>query len=198
MDVTNFTNTWKHRGSALHHFFSDDPPLGWRMRTAHESRWLRFYGLPGGELPNGEDAKIAQILDRFVRLSQALYSDLDALVCIISPVRKYEGREYQYRGAVVEDHGLRPIQLGLIDEADERGFTFDLYGTTMRLSDPSIAAIVSDIAKDRIMQSIICSDAGELISPYESGFDVITQDLSKLTKLKAEFSEWQSTEPTGL
>lgn len=165
---------------------------------AHASRWLRFYGLPGGDLPDGKDSEIAQILDRFARLSQALYKDRDTSVCIISPVRKYEGKESQYRGAVVEDHGLRPIQLGLIDEADERGFTFDLYGTTLRLSEPSITAIVSDIAKDRIMQSIICSDAGDVLSPYEGGFDVIAQDLSKLTELKSEFPEWQSTETTGL
>ncbi|MFE1146763.1 hypothetical protein ACFW42_06475 [Streptomyces albidoflavus] len=66
------------------------PPAGYKLRTAHRERWVRFHSLPESRRHPGDESEYAVVLDRYNTVLDALFAGGD--VYVITPVWSTDAR----------------------------------------------------------------------------------------------------------
>lgn len=172
-------------------------PLAWHVRVAHPSRWLRLYALPGGKSPPETEGEFAEITRRFELLVLALGGNFHENVCLLSPVLQDAVSDGRYGPQKLLGAEFACVLQNCCPSGEDAE-SFDIYAAQAQLSEPKVWQILRFIQQDQIMQSIVLLENGNLIAPYDGGFDIFVKEPQELAAFGSRFSEWLSPRSDGL
>ncbi|AYG70172.1 hypothetical protein CCGE531_29480 (plasmid) [Rhizobium sp. CCGE531] len=138
------------------------------------------------------------MLRRFKAIESALFVRKDTSVSIFAPVIRYHGESGGYRPDAMSSVRLKLIDTDITDEEEEKGITFDLYGGVKEINSSEIELLVTAIMQDEIMQTVMIAHNGNVIAPYEGGFDVFSDRVEEIDRLRGQFPTWLSDRFDGL
>ncbi|ENN88424.1 hypothetical protein RHSP_75525 [Rhizobium freirei PRF 81] len=134
----------------------------------------------------------------FDAIGSSLFGAKDLLVSVFVPVIKFNGESGRYRYSSMTSVGSKLVESDIIDEEEEEGVTFGLYGSVEKFSSLKIEQMVLKIMRDEIMQAVMISREGNVIAPYEGGFDVFSDRIGEVDRLRGLFPAWLSDGSDGL
>ncbi len=84
------------------------------------------------------------------------------------------------------------------DAEEDEGVTFDLYGGIKQSNSREVELLLASIMRDEIMQTVMIADNGNVIAPYEGGFDIFSDRTDEIDRLRGLFPTWLPDRPDGL
>lgn len=166
--------------------FADLEPLGWRLRAALPERWLRVHALPGSKRYADTEAERQEIRTRARALASVVLGEGPVWLLVL------EERGVPELPAL----GLAPA---LRFEADAPADAPRIYlAAKAPWRGPAFEALVEAIADDRCRALWLEPATGELLAPYDGGFDLILADGRRRDALAARWAGWLSSRPDGL
>lgn len=152
--------------------FGATPPLGYRLRADHPSRWTRFHALPGSTRSAETAAERQTILDRANALGAACFAP--------------EAPVWLVRCPVVAAPGAAP--LAFPDDGHIVPATVDLVRWHMARFD----ALFTAIAEERDRALFFSPEPMRVLAPYDGGFDLFASDPTWLARLEHDHRAWMS------
>ena len=189
---------WRNHGSTFHRCFPGIPPLGWKLRSFFPSKWARFYAHPSGDRPITARGEREEMLRRFYAIESSLFVRNDLSVSVFAPVIKYDGEIGRYRPDALSSVGLKLVDADITDDEDDKGVAFDLSGGVKEINSSEIELLVAAIMRDEIMQTVLIAHNGNIIAPYEGGFDIFSNRVEEINRLRGLFPTWLSERSDGL
>lgn len=138
------------------------------------------------------------MLRRFDAIGFSLFGSGDAEIALFAPILKFKGEYGQYKPGIISSVGLKLIETDILDEEEDEGVTFDLYGGITRFNNSKIERIVMEVMRDKMLQTLMISSEGNAIAPYEGGFDVFPNQIEEVDRLRSLFPSWLSDRWDGL
>ncbi|TCR67887.1 hypothetical protein [Rhizobium sp. BK376] len=195
---SSLTESWREQDTAFQRRFGTELPFAWLLRKFHAPEWIRFYALPQAQRAVETSDDNGEAIRRFHEIATALFGELNTLVMVLVPIRKFNGKYGRYKLTSVARLGFHLIVSDLRDETDDSGIAFDLYGGMQVICSDNITRLTSLAMTDEVLQFLLVSDAGEIIAPYDGGFDIICSNIERRDQLKHQFSDWISPRHDGL
>lgn len=188
---------WRNAQATLERYYPGTEPLGWRLRERSKKQWTRFYALSGGELPSDLRKERGQILHRFKEISSYIFSP-DPTVVVTVPLLRGISRPSARKADYLEELGLDVVHRGTADPTDEFAKSYDIYAMVSDLTNPALNNLVLEVMRARVEQAMFIASDGNVMAPYEGGFDVMSPRQDVLLKVSSRFSEWRSDRSDGL
>ncbi|SCB23901.1 hypothetical protein GA0061102_1009136 [Rhizobium miluonense] len=132
------------------------------------------------------------MLRRFDAIGSSLFGTNDLSILVFAPVIKYDGERGRYHPDAMSSVGLKLVDADVTDEEDGKGVTFDLYGGVKQINSSEIELLVAAIMRDEIMQTVMIAHNGNVIAPYEGGFDIFSDRVEEIDRLRGLFPTWLS------
>ena len=189
MTSTEFAERWLRE-------FPRARPLGWQVRTAYATRWLRLYTLPEGKRPPEGPAELAEVLRRIEAVAEDVIGEGETVEIVVpssGPAHDPSTLPTDFR--TLDPSPLLPVP----GPADLEGETTPpLWHASAVWSPGLLAQTFSEVAEGSRGSVLLfgpCRD--EVVSPYEGGVDVIGHDET-LRGLRMRRRTWLSNRRDGL
>jgi len=173
----------------------ESPPVGWLLREALRSRWLRVHSLPESKRYAGTTAECDELLRRHNEVASEI---LGSGVCALAvsawsdDPNRIDWTE-QIQGALPNlnfvhawswDGDDVPLQTGI---------------ARVEWCAGGLDALIRAVADDRTGPVALFSPAtGEVYAPYDGGADLIVSTEDRKAQLRKRWQAWLSDRPDGL
>lgn len=182
--------------------FGDTAPLGYRLRAAFPSRWLRIHSLPASKRYAESAQDEERLLARQDAVARELLTSTSKLIAATFEPTPLGSRN------TLEGFGRRNFECiaSFRDPGDREGLAEDM-DVSFHVSFWSVdsswnlsteRSLLISIANDRRCALWMDSTSGEVFAPYDGGVDIIAADPARRDRLRAAFSQWLSPHPEGL
>lgn len=178
-------------------FFPGSPPLGWILRTVYPEKWIRLYAQTGGKRYPETTVERSAIHGLFNSICGEVFTRVDD-VYISCPVMKYEDSCTRYKQSCINECYLTSHKISTYRDREDEDCTYDVYVTKEEWRAECVFRMFNYIVDDKIMQSLLMSVAGDVVSPYDGGFDLFLQNSNRIPTLKARFAQFLSPRDDGL
>ncbi|MFE6717656.1 hypothetical protein ACFVDU_08720 [Streptomyces albidoflavus] len=169
------------------------PPVGYKLRTAHRERWVRFHSLPESKRYPGDESEYAVVLDRYNTVLDALFAGGD--VYVITPVWSNEARTLPFRQ---EDGYWRSLLVEDDPDPDFRTYCH-LFAARHRWRHGCLDEVLRATADDEV-SGVLITDTGmrRVHHPYDGGADVLLTTPEERDRMRDRHADWLSRHPSGL
>lgn len=184
-------NEWRER-------FGATPPVGWRLRTDYEERWVRFHSLPNLKRYPETSDEWGIVLKRAEKAAKLAVGDITSANVFASScsaetsanhVKVFQKSKLRLQSAFEWTDQL---------EAKEDRLTWRTFWTRTTNTD-QFRDIMQYVADDEISDVIWVSPAdGRVFAPYDGGFDLILSGSSEIGRAREKFHDWLSPLAHGL
>ncbi len=135
---------------------------------------------------------------RFEAIQSSLLATNGSSVSVFVPIVKYSGETGRCHPEAMSALGLKLVDANMIDYEEDEGVTFDLYGGAKETDSVEIELLLTGIMQDEIMQSVMIAQNGNIIAPYEGGFDIFSDRVDEIDGLRRLYPTWMSDRSDGL
>jgi hypothetical protein len=183
--------------------FPDCPPVGYLLRNAIPSRWVRFHSLPGSKRYPEDETDFQILLERHNTILGELVGLSPRVVLVTTgysetpePVRTYaeldaldpDGKPWRTISmhTVWPDSGDTPTYWQLFVSESE---------WHPKLFDPLIRLVADDTVANVL---IVEPECRWVLHPYDGGMDVIAESPAQRARLRSAYKAWLSARRDGL
>lgn len=172
--------------------FGDTPPVGYCLRQAFDSRWLRVHSLPESKRYAESAAEHDEVLRRAWVCACELLPEGEAVWIVscefaesIAEPRLAEAPSlvFRYLRTFESEHADLPLRA---------------YVAAARWPHEDFDALISAIAADRIRALWVSAATGAVFAPYDGGIDLILESTPRRDALRGTYGAWLSNHPAGL
>jgi hypothetical protein len=183
--------------------FPDCPPVGFLLRDAFRSRWVRFHSLPESKRYPEDEAEYQILLERHNTVLGELVGQSPRVVLVTTgysetpePVRTYAELEEL-------DPDAKPWRTIVMHTAAPDYYDAPAYWHLFAsecewrpgLFDPLIRLVATDAVADVL---IVEPECRWVLHPYDGGMDVIAESPAVRARLRSAHKDWLSIHPSGL
>lgn len=191
MTLPSFELRWER-------LYGATPPVGYWLRAACPSRWVRVHSLPGAKRYPTSDAEWETLLFRHESVARTVLGDGPVVLVV---ARFYEGPVTDSLVRFAE--GL-PLELELLERltaavppGDEA--PFGLFGCESALEDLRFPDLLRAVANDEPGPTCFVNAASLAVyAPYDGGADVFAASENARDRLRERWSAWLSSRADGL
>lgn len=177
-------------------------PIGHHLRAAFPERWVRFHSLPGSKRYPEDEAEYAEVLARHNRVLGALVRPGEPVALLTTGGSQSPEPIRSYPALAAHDPNAVPWRSVAMHRSDG-GFAdptyWHLFGSR-RVWQPGgfdpLVRLVADGAVVNVL--VVAEDCRWALHPYDGGMDVIAASAAERDRLRAAFSAWLSSRPSGL
>ncbi len=185
-------------------FHPDCTPIGYRLKSQAESRWLRFHSLPESKRYPETPTEEAILLDRQTRIAQEVLGENTPCWMVLEswhdlfrkpvlPFRNYHYYLLQHRTR--RRFGFKGV--GVVD-VPEDDCHFRVYATPRKWHAHAFDDLLLEIADDKLDMFWVSRVTGAIFAPYDGGVDLILPDPAQKEELRQTYAEWLSPWDHGL
>lgn len=159
-------------------------PLGYVLRAAHPDLWTRFHGLPQAQRLSASEAQTETVLARAEALGSSCFADGAGLWLVVC---HYPGRS---------SARVLTSRFTMYDEGMEA--TLDIQADPVVWRATEHREVFRDIAEDRDRALFFDPATGQVLAPYDGGFDLFDPDPARRSARARRFGDWLSQRADGL
>ncbi len=169
-------------------------PLGYELRIAYDSQWVRFHSLPDSKRYAETRAEYDEILRRHrIVLDELLGGAESTGLQVIAADWSWSDVAAGWSKRLLP--GAWPWHTS---EPDDDGTGQHFFWASTGLSDLQIDALLLAAADDRCRFLIGAPDLEWLYCPYDGGADVLLSSATERDAIRARHHDWLSSHPGGL
>jgi hypothetical protein len=185
-----FDDIWKK-------YFPDVPPIGHVLREQYKLRWVRFHGLPQSKRYATSLPEKRMIRSRANILAGELFKD-DASIWIIHTINTWAPQASESVQTKLHALGLKEVGKDIDPSKDEDQNEIAVFAFQSIWEHGRYDAFFDMVAEDELDALLIIGEqSGQVLAPYDGGFDLIMKHESLLPEMKDRWSSWLSARPDG-
>lgn len=183
--------------------FPNCPPVGFLLRDAFRSRWVRFHSLPESKRYPEDEAEYQILLERH----NAILSELvrQSLRVVLVTTGYSESPEPGRRDAAVEELNPSarlwrtiPMHTAAPNYFDAPTY-WHLFAGEWEWRPGSFDPLIRLVAADTVADVLIVEpECRWVLHPYDGGMDVIAETPAQRARLGSAYKDWLSIHPSGL
>lgn len=178
--------------------FNSTPPLGFVLRQAFHSRWIRFHSLPHGKRYAQTKQEMQALIDRNFAVASRLFTP--ASVCFV--VHGVDTRHPAVH-ATLQPLGFQEIdltaKLTFSPEYQDELEWLKFYLACSRWDGIPYREILPLVTEEAIGPLLFVNlDNGNVLAPYDGGVDLILRTREERETLRRDFAEYLSDRKDGL
>jgi hypothetical protein len=191
---SSFISTWNQ-------WYPEAPPVGFLLRVAYKTRWLRIHSLPKSKRLPTSDRDRREILRRHNTVVTELFGlGAPCLVTLYARCRR-DARTWLRHAAGLS---VMPNRIGRLPASlwdPEHGvFTgpLCLFGHSLKWRPGVLDRFILAVAQDKVRGVVVSIERGVVYAPYDGGADLIYRSPADRRVAHSRYSAWLSAYPGGL
>jgi hypothetical protein len=178
-------------------YFPNTPPIGHVLREQYKHRWVRFHALPQSKRYATSLPEKRMIRSRINILAGELFKDDDD-IWIVHTISTWVPQVSESVQTKLHALGLKEVGKDIDPSRDEGQNEIAVFAFQSIWEHGRYDAFFDLIAEDELDTLLIIGEqSGQVLAPYDGGFDLIMKDESLLPDMKDRWSSWLSARADG-
>ncbi|MCA9612830.1 MAG: hypothetical protein H6722_16295 [Sandaracinus sp.] len=175
--MTELADRWRH-------FYANLPPQGARLRKRLADRWLRIHSLPGGKrFAEGPDDE-TELLMRANTAASVLLGEGNEVWVVAASF------ELEPPGQLPEVPGLMLTPAITCEPDDDLETRVVFHAAKVTWQDGAFDDAILAVAEDRRRVLWMNDATGEVLAPYDGGFDLVLTHRARRDALREQWKSW--------
>lgn len=176
--------------------FGHVPPVGYYLRDAFPTRWLRIHSLPESRRYPKSWADWELLKGRHNTMATEVLGNPSACVLFLhyydSPI-DLDSFEWSRDIALLEVPELRQAS------PQDPDVEVSILAAEVEWEPGRFDSLIADVAEERASSVVVFSRAShQIYAPYDGGADLVVNSPAQVTALRSRWASWLTDLPTGL
>lgn len=177
-----FSNTWRR-------YFGASPPLGHVLRHEHFNAWTRFYALPDSKRYAENDKESRIILERANTLATECFGENAAIwIAAAYPSgSSLENNDF----AIRMNMSKAMVWIDKTEEPEDQ-WEMSFFASRLEWKRNSLEGLFQKVSDDQERAILFSEVSQTVLAPYDGGFDIISFQPGKISRLESCYKAWMS------